>query len=455
MRRLAAIALALVIVASCGPKVPPVAPGAPPYQHYPDYLFPTPAAASPAADRAGQREAWDTLQAGNVGSAERQLNELLKRAPADASILASLGYVALAKRDADRAVGRFNDAIAKQPALAPALVGRGLAFAELGRPADALASFEAAHAADPSLDLAARIDALRFRAVEDTVARARTDGSGGKLEAARQEYQAALQLSPDSGVLLRELAGVERQLNDRPSARHHLERAMQVDPTDHAARIQYADLLEDQGDLSGAAKALEAAQAIERSADVESRLATLRERTDLAGLPPEFRAIENSPTVTRAQVAALLGIRLPALLRAAPKRPAALVTDIGGQWAAPWISSVLDAGVMEAYPNHTFQPQGQVRRADFAAIVSRTLALASVLDPPRAKNWQRDHVSFSDLQPSHPAFDAASRAVGARVLTTTADGAFEPTRPVTGAEAGEAVARLQKLIGPRPGDKRP
>jgi len=452
MRRLAAAALALLVAAGCGPKVPPVAPGAP---HYPDFVFPAPAASAPAADRAGQLEAWSMLQAGNVGSAERQLNELLKRTTDAAPILASLGYVALAKRDADHAVGRFNDAISKQPAMAPALVGRGLAFADLGRAADALLSFETAHAADPSLDLGARIDALRFRAVEDGVAKARADASAAKLDAARQEYQAALQVSPDSGVLLRELAGVERQLGDRASARQHLQRATEVDQTDRLSRIQYADVLEEQGDIAGAVKALEAAQAIERSADVESRLATLRERADLAGLPPEFRAIEASPTVTRAQLAALLGVRLPGLLRAAPKRPAALVTDIGGHWAAPWISSVLDAGVMESFPNHTFQPQGQIRRADFAAVVSRTLTLASTLDPPRAKSWQRDHVSFPDLQASHPAFDAASRAVGTRVMTVTADGAFEPTRSVTGAEASEAVARLQKLIGPRPGDKRP
>lgn len=452
MRRLIAIAATLVVLAGCGPKVPPVAPGAP---HYPDFVSPSPASTAPASDRAGQREAWDTLQAGNVGSAERQLTELLKRSPGDPVLLASLGYVALAKRDADRAVARFDDAIAKQPALASALVGRGLAFADLGRAADALASFEAAYAADPALDLGARIDALRFRAVEDTVARARADASAGRFDAARQDYQSALRVSPDSGVLLRELAVVERQLGDRASARQHLERAMQVDTTDRAARIQYADLLEEQGDMAGAIKALEAAQAIDRSAETDARLATLRERADLTGLPPEFRAIEEAPTVTRAQVAALLGVRLPGLLRAAPKRPTALVTDIGGHWAAPWISSVMDAGVMEPFPNHTFQPEGQVRRADFAAIVSRALALASALDPPRAKNWQRDRASFSDLQPTHPAYDAASRAVGTRILTATPDGAFEPTRLVTGAEASEAIARLQKLIGPRPGDKRP
>jgi uncharacterized protein (TIGR02996 family) len=453
MRRLAAVTVALALAAACAPKAPPVtAPGA---AHYPEFVFPAPAPGATTANSAGEREAWDTLQAGNVGSAERQLNELLKRAPGDASIMASLGYVALARHDTDHAVSRFNDAVAKQPTLAAALVGRGLAYADMGRAADALASFEAAHAADPALDLDARIDALRFRAMEDTVARARADAAAGKLDAARQEYQAALQVSPDSALLLRELAVIERQSGDRAGARQHLERAIQLDAADRVARLQYADLLEEQGDASGAVRALEAAQAIERTPEVESRLATLRERADLAGLPPEFRGIGESPAVTRAQVAALLGVRLPALLRAAPRRPASLVTDITGHWAAPWIASVLDAGVMEPFANHTFQPQGQVRRSDLAAIISRALAIASALDPPRAKNWQRDHVAFPDLQPTHPAYDAASRAVGTRILTVSADGAFEPTRLVTGAEASEAISRLQRLIGSHTGERRP
>ena len=56
-------------------------------------------------------------------------------------------------------------------------------------------------------------------------------------------------------------------------------------------------------------------------------------------------------------------------------------------------------------------------------------------------------MTFSDLPATHPAFDAASRAVSTRVLDAGAAGAFEPTRPVTGAEAVEAVARLEKLTG--------
>jgi hypothetical protein len=102
---------------------------------------------------------------------------------------------------------------------------------------------------------------------------------------------------------------------------------------------------------------------------------------------------------------------------------------------------------MEAFPNHTFQPEAGIRRADLAAVVSRVLTLGAAIDPPRSGRWPKDKVTFSDLAATHPAFDAASRAVSTRVLDAGAAGAFEPTRPVTGAEAVEAVARLEKLTG--------
>ena len=64
----------------------------------------------------------------------------------------------------------------------PALVGRGQALLELQRDGDALASFEAALKADPSLtNLQGRIDVLRFRAVQDNLARAKAATRRGAL----------------------------------------------------------------------------------------------------------------------------------------------------------------------------------------------------------------------------------------------------------------------------------
>jgi tetratricopeptide (TPR) repeat protein len=452
MRPLLALVIVIATMAACAPKVPPAAPGAP---HYPDFIFPAPEASAPASDIAAERAAWNALQAGDLAGAERAFGDVRKRTPNSASAAAGLGYIALARHDFDHAIARFDEAIALKPALAAALVGRGLAQAQSNRPADAIASFEAALAADPTLDLASRIEALRFRAVDDAVAKARTAAAAGRLDEARREYEQALVASPDSALLLRELAAIERRDGEAVQARAHLERAATLDPADRATRLQIADLMEASGDIEGATRALEAAQSIERTPEVDARLAALRDRADLAKLPERYRRIPEQATATRGDLAALLGVRLAALLHAAPARPSTLVTDVSGTWAAPWIAAVLRAGVMEAFPNHTFQPEAGIRRADLAAVVSRVLALGAAIDPPRSGRWPKDKVTFSDLPATHPAFDAASRAVGTGVLDAGAAGAFEPTRPVTGAEAVEAVLRLERLTGSsRRGEKK-
>jgi tetratricopeptide (TPR) repeat protein len=445
-RALAILTFGLALVGACAKQAPlATTPGAP---RYPEFLFPAPEDTASLSRTAEQHRAWDALQAGDLGSAEREFNQLLRRAPGSPSLLADLGYVALARRDFDRAVSRFTEAISADPGLAPALVGRGLGYAEMGRPLEAMASFEAAQQADPLLQLTSRIEALRFRAVEDAIGKARFAAAAGNLEQARRAYGEALDASPDSALLLRELAAVERRAGHPDQARLHLERAAEVDPADRLTRVQLADLAEAQGDLAGATRAYEAAQAIDRTSDVEARLSALEERLELAALPAEYRAIPLAPGVTRADMAALVGVRLPRVLRAAPDRPVPLVTDVGKMWASPWIEAVLRAGVMEPFPNHTFQPQAHLRRADLAIVVSRLLSLVAALDPARAGHWQHERATFTDLPPSHPAYDAASRAVGARMLAPDSGGAFVPMRPVTGAEAADAIARLERLVGP-------
>ena len=113
----------------------------------------------------------------------------------------------------------------------------------------------------------------------------------------------------------------------------------------------------------------------------------LRSKAALAALPEEFRAIDQAPQVTRADLAALVGIRLAPLLQAGRRSDAALITDVRGNWAATWIMSVARAGVMEPFANHAFQPRTIVRRADLAQALARLLAQVAQQNPARAKAW--------------------------------------------------------------------
>jgi hypothetical protein len=60
------------------------------------------------------------------------------------------------------------------------------------------------------------------------------------------------------------------------------------------------------------------------------------------------------------------------------------MTDDRGHWAQRWILDITRAGIMDVFPNHTFQPAGIVRREDprtDLAVISRLPALATCAQP--------------------------------------------------------------------------
>jgi tetratricopeptide (TPR) repeat protein len=435
---------------NCAPKTAPVVVSTP---HYPDFIQPSASPGTAPSVLADLQLAWTQLQSGNAGGADRIYARILKAAPRTATAMAGQGYVALARQDAVRAVARFDEALAEAPTLASALAGKGQALLELDRPSDALLAFEAALKADPQLNLASRIETLRFRVVEDSVGKARALARDGRWDDARAAYEAALVVSPDSAVLYRELAGVERRSGQSAEADAHLGRALELDPGDRSTHLLLAETREEAGDFDGAIAAYESALKLEPSPEVEARLARTRERADLARLPEQFQSLSAKPEATRADLAAALALRVPGLLTRAPARATPVITDVRGHWARPWIVAVLRAGVIDAYPNHTFQPGGIVRRAELAMAAQRTLELLSSQGDRRAGQWQRAAPAFSDLPPSHPAYAAAAMAVGAGVLDGAGD-TFGPTRPVSGQDVLDAVSRLQRLAGPLAGRDR-
>jgi tetratricopeptide (TPR) repeat protein len=446
--RLAAAVGGLAALLACAPKAPVVPVAGPP--RFPEFV--SPLGGAPIAPQLAEilQGGWVQLQAGNLSAADRAFTRALRQSPSDPSALAAAGYAALARDDIGRAVSRFDESIAAAPQFAAALAGRGEALLRLNRSVEALESFEAAVAADPALPLATRIETLRFRALEDTLGRARRHAAAGEWDLARGAYETALKASPDSAVLFRELAAVERRTGHIVEADAHLERAIALDPGDRASRVLLAQTREESGDYDGAIASYEAALAIEPSSEIEAALTRVRERADLARLPEQFQALGERAEATRADLAAAIAIRLPGLLARAPARATPVLTDIRGTWARPWIMTTVRSGILEPFPNHTFQPAAPVRRADVAVAVSRVLQLLAAQGDRRGADWQAATPSFADLPPSHPAYRAAAVADAAGVMHADG-GLFRPNAGITGREVLEAVARLQRLAGPLAG----
>ncbi len=283
----------LVLAAACASKTTvPIAPSAP---RYPDFVFPavTGPALSAAAEQ--QRTAWVYLQSGDLRSAERGFGGLLRERPGFAPAESGLGYVALARRQVPEALQHFERALQAEPRYPPALAGRGDALAAAGRDPEALASYEAAVAADPTLDLGPRIEVVRFRGAGDAVKQARRAAEQGHLDDARRAYAAAIEASPDSAFLYRELAAVESKAGSDDQAIEHLRKALALDASDAKAAVLLGDALVRQDRFDDAVRAFETAQTLEPSTDTERKLDEARRRGEAARLPLEYQALAAAP----------------------------------------------------------------------------------------------------------------------------------------------------------------
>jgi len=438
------VLLLALLAGSCAARVVP-APPMPVSPKYPEFVFPGAPGAGPAVD-ARQDRAWRFLQTGDLRNAEREFTDLLKGQPGLAPAETGLGYVALARKQMSQALERFDRAVQWEPEYAPALAGRGQTLLALERQEEALQAFEAAMAADPTLDLGSRIAVLRLRAVQDRVAAARTAAARQDWTSARDSYRTAIEASPESGFLYRELAAVERRTNELDRAVEHYRRAIELDSMDVRAHAGLAEVLEQQGDLEGALASYSAAWALEPSPDLDRRRTALRERIAAAALPDEYRRIGGAADATRADLAAVLGVRLGDWLTMT-SREGALVTDARTHWAAPWIVRAVRAGVMDPFPNHTFQPDLRVNRGDLARVVSRTLDIIEAQRPGVGAAWRTARPTIADVPPSHLLYDAVAGAVAAGVMSLE-DGAFRLARPVTGSELLAVVDRLRAIAGP-------
>jgi tetratricopeptide (TPR) repeat protein len=447
MKRGAAACL-LILAAACAPKTIP-APPAVSTPKYPDYIFPAPPAGigTPAAIERHQA-GWGWLQAGDLRSAERNFSAALKQSPPFYPAEAGLGYVALAQKKHKESLVHFDRAVVMNPRYAPALGGRAEALLALGEEEEAVQSIEAALQADPSLTgLRTRIQVLRFRDQQQEIARARQLAEANKFDEARAAYVAAIEASPQSPFLHRELADVERRAGDLDSALDHAHKAAELEPEEPRAHVMLGEIYETRGEFARAADEFSSAVALQPDDALSAKIEDLRARAVFAAMPPEYRAIGDSPSLTRGQLAALLAVKLEPLLTGARNASAVVITDTRAHWAAPYILTVARSAVMDPFPNHTFQPDQVVLRADLARAVSRTLNLIAKRQPQLAAAWRSPRRKFPDVPTGHLSYPAAALAVEAGVMTTAADGTFQLTRPVTGTEAIAAIDKLAQLGG--------
>ena len=446
------VALATVaLVSSCASKRPPTttAPSTPGYPQYPMPDIPATLLVAPEL-RAAHTHAWNLLQSGDLRGAEREFAAALKGTPTFYPGETGLGFALLAQKQYKPAASHFTAVLAKDDRYVPALQGQANLQLAQGDDAGAIASFERILAIDPKQEtVRSRLDLLRFRQVQALIDAGRKARDAGHLEDAETSFERAVTISPSSAVIFHELAGVELARGALDDAETHARRAIQLDSADAEGYAALGTVLEARGKSREAAAAFAAAAKIDPRPAWKSRADALSDKADMAAVPAEFRSLDTAPTVTRAQLAALVGLRLEAVLDKVSQRVTAVATDVRGHWAEPWILPVTQTGVMDVYPNHTFQPGSTVRRTDLARVVSQLLTIIAAQKPTDLAKWRAARPTFPDLPPSNVYYGSAALAVSAGAMTPVDGDRFAPTAAATGATVVAAVTRLQQIAAGR------
>ena len=103
----------------------------------------------------------------------------------------------------------------------------------------------------------------------------------------------------------------------------------------------------------------------------------------------------------------------------APATPAtdkvAQASDVGGNWAEPFIKALVAKDIIKGYPDGTFKPDQPVTRAEFAALLNKAFELKDV----------RAARKFKDVPKKYWAAEVIQKAYRGGFLSGYPNGTFE------------------------------
>lgn len=126
----------------------------------------------------------------------------------------------------------------------------------------------------------------------------------------------------------------------------------------------------------------------------------------------------------------------------------AVATDINNSWLKPSIETVLRLQVrgLEAGPNHTFDPNKLITKAEFALMLEDILIKVTG-DEKLATKFLGATSPFPDVRNDHYAFSAIMTTTSRNFLEADkATGEFRPGDPVTGADALLAIREFKNQL---------
>ncbi len=186
----------------------------------------------------------------------------------------------------------------------------------------------------------------------------------------------------------------------------------------------------------------------------------------VAGQSDVLKKIAKQKEVTRADVAVLFVTELPldkifrkskrleSVQYRAPdsgvmgkkeeeKGPESVATDVpDNHWARSFVEEALKTGIIEKYPDGSFQPDKKVNRAEFAKLIEHFMVKAYD-DPGLETQFFGSTSTFADVLNTSPIFNSVMLVSSRGIMPGFDDGTFRPLDAVSGAESLNIIRNLK------------
>ncbi|HSE41305.1 MAG TPA: tetratricopeptide repeat protein [Acidobacteriota bacterium] len=294
----------------------------------------------------------------------------------------------------------------------------------------------------PGLDQSQKI--LRLKATEFLLTQAREETKNNP-ERGIELYREAQKFAPEISQIPLEIATIQIKQGKCSEGITLLEQSGEQLSDDPEIQLAYAECLSEVDEYQKALETYEKVNLIAPSTEIQQHIDDLKKILAFRAMPEEYQIIGQTSELNRAQLAALIFTNLK-FLEKYGSSGSVIVVDAFDHWAKNHIRKAVDLGMMDVFPNRTFQPSRWISKLELTRAAARIM---EILESNEGKKIPIQEESASmiipDVSASSIYYSMVNKTIAAGVISLDADGRFHMNRPVSGAEAMSVINRLQVL----------
>lgn len=389
-------------------------------------------------------DAWKSIRQGNANKARKNLEKLGAENP---FYLVGMGYVAYILQDLPSAENTFKAALAKHPDMVLTHMGLAQLYMDTNRKEQAFVEFREILKREPDQGWAKQnYESIRKAQTDEALFDGKTFLAEGDIEQSKASYLKALFYSPLSMEAHLALANIYKEENQLQNALIHLKTAVSNDPQNKKILNEYGDILFLAGDYKKSLEVYERLQNRDpRDANIKERIETIKNRLGIFELPSQYESIPATEAVSKEEVAALIGVKFKNVLEEHTRKPP-IIIDIATSWAANFILKLTSIGILDVYPNHTFQPKKIVTKAEMAEILLRLIDSLKKRGFKFIQQIPLEKIQVPDVSSDNYYYQPILHLLSYDIMSLSQDKTFGPELPVSGSESIKFLNLILALI---------